>query len=50
MGFTQEVLETFPIVRKQDEGKCKSVYRTRDQILANMAAFAAGNMDAWVKV
>ena len=45
----QEILETFPIVRKQDEAKYKGVYRTRDPILGYIAAFAAGNMDAWVK-
>ena len=43
------VLETFPIVRRQDEAAFGS-YRTRDLILAYMNAFAAGDTDTVVSV
>ena len=43
------VLDTFPIVRRQDEGEFGS-YRTRDLILAYMNAFAAGDVDTVVSV
>ena len=36
------VLDTFPIVRRQDEAQFDS-YRTRDLILAYMNALAAGD-------
>ena len=42
------VLESFPIVRKQDE-RDFGHYRTRDLTIAYYAAYAAGNMDAQVK-
>ena len=52
-GFTREdaayVLDTFPIVRKEDEvvfGR----YRTREMILAYMNALAAGDAKAMVAV
>ena len=43
------VLDTFPIVRRQDEAEFGS-YRTRDLILAYMNALAAGDMDTVVSV
>ena len=43
------VLDTFPIVRRQDEAQFGS-YRTRDLILAYMNALAAGDMDTVVSV
>ena len=43
------VLDTFPIVRRQDEAQFGS-YRTRDLILAYMNALAAGDMDTAVSV
>ena len=43
------VLDTFPIVQRQDEAAFGS-YRTRDLILAYMNAFAAGDMDTVVSV
>ena len=43
------VLDTFPIVRRQDEAAFGS-YRTRDLILAYMNAFAAGDTDTVVSV
>ncbi len=43
------VLETFPIVRRQDEAAFGS-YRTRDLILAYMNALAAGDTDTVVAV
>ena len=43
------VLETFPIVQRQDEVQFSS-YRTRDLILAYMNALAAGDMDTVVSV
>ena len=43
------MLETFPIVRRQDEAAFGS-YRTRDLILAYMNAFAAGDTDTVVSV
>ena len=41
------MLETFPIVRQQDEAKSGS-YRTRDLILAYMNALAAGDTETMV--
>ena len=46
---TGYVLDTFPIVRRQDEAEFGS-YRTRDLILAYMNAFAAGDTDTVVSV
>ena len=43
------VLDTFPIVQRQDEVEFGS-YRTRDLILAYMNALAAGDMDTVVSV
>ena len=43
------VLNTFPIVRRQDEAQFGS-YRTRNLILAYMNALAAGDMDTVVSV
>lgn len=42
-----EILDTFPIVRRQDEARY-GTYRTKALILAYYNAYAAGNMDAWV--
>ena len=44
---TGYVLDTFPIVRRQDEDQFGS-YRTRDLILAYMNALAAGDTDTVV--
>ena len=43
------VLDTFPIVRREDE-KQFGCYRTRDMILAYMNALAAGDAETRVKV
>lgn len=43
-----EILDTFPIVKRQDEAKF-GAYRTKDLILTYYNAYEAGNMDAWVK-
>jgi hypothetical protein len=43
-----EILETFPIVKRQDEAKYGK-FRTKELILGYHAAYDAGNMDAWVK-
>jgi hypothetical protein len=43
------ILETFPIVREQDE-RAFDRYRTRDMILAYMRAFAAGDTETRVAV
>ena len=43
-----QILATFPIVQRQDEARYGR-YRTRDLILAYHRAYAAGNLDAWVK-
>ena len=42
------VLSTFPIVKRQDEARFGR-FRTCDLILAYIAAYNAGNLDAWVK-
>ncbi|MCL5105020.1 MAG: N-6 DNA methylase [Armatimonadetes bacterium] len=42
-----EILDTFPIVKRQDEAR-HGGFRTKDLILAYYNAYAAGNMDAWV--
>ncbi len=44
-----EILDTFPIVKKQDEAKYGGKFRTRTLILAYHNAYGAGNMDAQVK-
>lgn len=43
-----EIMETFPIVKRQD-GAAYGTFRTKDLILAYYNAYTAGNMDAWVK-
>ena len=43
------VLDTFPIVRREDEAAC-GTYRTRDMTLAYMNALAAGDTEAVVAV
>ena len=43
------MLDTFPIVRRQDE-KAFGHYRTRDLILAYMNALAAGDAETRVAV
>ena len=43
------VMETFPIVRRQDESAFGS-YRTRDMVLAYMNALSAGDMETRVAV
>ena len=40
------ILDTFPIVRRQDEAQFDGRYRTKDLILAYMNALAAGDTDA----
>jgi hypothetical protein len=44
-----EILETFPIVKRQDEARYGGRFRTKDLILGYYNAYRAGNMDAWVK-
>ena len=48
-GEAGEILDTFPIVKRQDEAKYGGRFRTRDLILGYYSAYAAGNMDAQVK-
>ena len=48
-GEAGEILDTFPIVRRQDEAKHDGKFRTRALILGYYNAYAAGNMDAQVK-
>ena len=43
------VLDTFPIVRREDEAAC-GIYRTRDMTLAYMNALAAGDTETRVAV
>ena len=43
-----EIMDTFPIVKRQDEAR-HATFRTKELILAYYNAYAAGNMDAWVK-
>ncbi len=43
------ILDTFPIVRREDEAAC-GTYRTRDMTLAYMNALAAGDTEAVVAV
>ena len=40
------VLGTFPIVRREEEARFQGRFRSRDLILATMAALAAGAPDA----
>jgi len=42
-----EILDTFPIAKRQDEARYER-FRTKDLILSYYSAYAAGNMDAWV--
>ncbi|MBI3911208.1 MAG: N-6 DNA methylase [Armatimonadetes bacterium] len=42
-----EVLETFPIVKRQDEERYGR-FRTKELILGYYSAYAAGDMEAWV--
>ncbi len=42
------VLGTFPIVRREEEARFQGRFRSRDLILAYMAALAAGAPDASV--
>ena len=44
------VLDTFPIVRREDEAKFDGRYRTRELILAYMNALAAGDTKTVVTV
>ena len=44
-----EILDTFPIVKRQDEAKYGGKFRTRDLILGYYNAYGGGNMDAAVK-
>jgi len=44
-----EILDTFPIVQRQDEARFGGRYRTRDLILAYYNAYGGGSMDAQVK-
>ncbi|MCY3783039.1 MAG: restriction endonuclease, partial [Chloroflexi bacterium] len=44
------VLDTFPIVRKEDKGQFDDQYRTKDLILAYMNALAAGETETVVAV
>jgi hypothetical protein len=44
-----EIMDTFPIVKRQDEAKYGGRFRTRDLILGYHSAYGAGNMDARVK-
>ena len=46
---TEYVLDTFPIVRREDEAAC-GTYRTRDMTLAYMNALAAGDTETRVAV
>ncbi len=48
-GEAGEILDTFPIVKRQDEAKYGGRFRTRDLILGYYRAYGAGNMDAQVK-
>ena len=42
------ILDTFPIVRRDDEAQFHGRYRTKELILAYMNALAAGDTDAVV--
>jgi hypothetical protein len=42
------VLETYPIVRRQDEARWGR-FRTRELVVAYWNAYAAGDVGAWVK-
>ena len=44
-----EILETFPIVKRQDLAQFNGRFRTKDLILGYYRAYGAGNMDAWVR-
>ncbi len=44
------VLDTFPIVRREDEAQFDGQYRTKDLILAYMNALAVGDTETIVAV
>ena len=44
------VMETFPIVRRQDESEFEGKYRTREMVLAYMNALAVGDVKTKVSV
>jgi hypothetical protein len=44
-----DILDTFPIVRRQDEAAFDGRHRTKSLILGYYNAYVASNMDAWVK-
>jgi len=44
------ILDTFPILKRQDEERYDGQYRTRDLVLRYMAAMEAGNPDAQVRL
>lgn len=47
-GEANEILETFPIV-KRDDAKNYGRYRTRDLIINYMRAYEAGDLDVWIQ-
>jgi len=47
-GVAGYVLNTFPILKRQEEDRFDGRYRTRDLVLRYMAAMEAGNPDARV--
>ncbi len=44
-----EILDAFPIVKRQDEARYGGRFRTKNLIIGYYNAYAAGNMNAWVK-
>ena len=44
------ILDTFPIVRREDEAQFNGRYRTKELILAYMNAMAAGDTETVVAV
>ena len=44
------ILETFPIVRREDEQRFHGRFVTRDLILAYMRAFAAGDAEVRIEL
>ncbi|MGD0867089.1 MAG: hypothetical protein ABSA49_16195 [Rhizomicrobium sp.] len=47
-GISSAILDTFPIVREQDEKAHDGRFRTRDLILAYMNALEAGDTETIV--
>ena len=47
-GCADYVLNTFPILKRQEQELYEGRYRTRDLVLRHMAALEAGNPDARV--